>query len=100
MSAAAIVTILDLLTNRESRTLLGESDPPVVELGLEGGEERLGHGINPAHAGVAHGARDDENHGNSPESIIAYSDEVADFGGFRTPVPIESGHPFRGFRTP
>jgi hypothetical protein len=24
----------------------------------------------------------------------------ADSGGFRTPIPIESGHPFRGFRTP
>jgi hypothetical protein len=26
--------------------------------------------------------------------------QSADSGGFRTPVPIESGHPFRGFRTP
>lgn len=25
---------------------------------------------------------------------------TANSGGFRTPIPIESGHPFRGFRTP
>ncbi|NNN03580.1 MAG: RES domain-containing protein, partial [Acidimicrobiaceae bacterium] len=26
-----------------------------------------------------------------------FLDDGADSGGFRTPVPIESGHPFRGF---
>ncbi|MGH9075529.1 MAG: HAMP domain-containing protein, partial [Acidimicrobiales bacterium] len=32
------------------------------------------------------------------ETLSERDDE--DSGGFRTPIPIESGHPFRGFRTP
>jgi hypothetical protein len=31
---------------------------------------------------------------------MAIEKRAADSGGFRTPIPIESGHPFRGFRTP
>jgi hypothetical protein len=35
---------------------------------------------------------------NRADSRVGLTD--ADSEGFRTPVPIESGHPFRSFRTP
>jgi hypothetical protein len=38
------------------------------------------------------------------DQALVYARETrsirADFGGFRTPVSVQSVHPFRGFRTP
>ena len=40
-------------------------------------------------------------HANASTTLSVYSHFLdADSGGFRTPIPIESGHLFRGFRTP
>ena len=56
MSTSTVVTVFDPLADFEASALLCWPHASVVELGLQGGEERLGHGVIPAHPGVAHGA--------------------------------------------
>jgi hypothetical protein len=56
VSATAVVAIFDPVADRKTSTLLRGPHAPVVELGLQGCEERLGHRVVPAHPGVAHGA--------------------------------------------
>ena len=58
VASAAVVAVFDPGPDLEPGAGLGGPDASVLELVIQGGEERLGHGVVPAHPGASHGAGD------------------------------------------
>ena len=54
MSTSTVVTVFDPPADFDASALLRGSRATVVELGLQGREERLGYRVIPAHPGVTH----------------------------------------------